>query len=67
MEVKQKHSLEIEKDGKLLQVVVDNDMPLGVIFDCLMEVKGWVVDRMVKAHQEEVEAASEKMAEEEKE
>lgn len=61
MEIKNKTYLEVEKDGKLMQVVIDPDMPLGLIFDCLMEVKGFAVDRMTKAHAEEQAAADENM------
>lgn len=61
MNILQKHSLEVEKDGKLIQLVVDNDMPLGLLFDALMELKGYVVDRMTAAHKEEAEAAAEAM------
>jgi hypothetical protein len=70
MNILQKHSLEVEKDGKLIQLVVDNDMPLGLLFDAVMEIKGYLVDRMTEAHKEEAEAAAEAMGdnvEEEKE
>jgi len=62
MQIKQKTYIEVEKDGKILQVVLDADMPMGSIFDALMEIKGYVVDRMEKAHKEELEMAEEKMA-----
>ena len=62
MEIKNKTYLEIEKDGKLVQLVIDADMPLGLIFDALMEFKGFCVDKMVAAHAEEASAAEEQMA-----
>ncbi len=34
-------------------VFVENDMPIGVFHDFIMELKGLMVDRMVKAHQEQ--------------
>lgn len=66
MEIKQKTFIETEKDGKLVQLVVDNDMPLGILFDALMELKGYVVERMVKAQKEEKAEAKKQMPTEEK-
>lgn len=63
MEVKQKTYLEVEKDGKQVQLIVEKDMPLGILFDALMEMKGHVVDLMSKAQKAE-EAQSEKEEEE---
>lgn len=37
------------------KVYVDNDMPIGAFHDFLMEMKGLMVERMVKAHAEQVE------------
>lgn len=65
MELKQKTYLEVEKGGKVVQLVVDQDMPLGLLFDALMAYKGYVVDRMTKAHKEEEEAAEKNMPVEE--
>lgn len=39
--------------GKAL-IFVENEMPIGVFHDFLMQVKGAMVERMVKAHQEQV-------------
>lgn len=39
------------------QVFVESDMAIGVFHDFLMALKGLMVDRMVKAHQEQVEQA----------
>lgn len=61
MEIKSKTYLEVEKDGKLVQLVIDADMPVGLIFDCLMEFKGFCVEKMVKSHQEEQAEANEKI------
>ena len=36
---------------------VDKDMPIGVFHDFLMEIKGLMVDRMVIAHQEQLQQA----------
>lgn len=41
-------------DGKAT-IFVDNDMPIGVFHDFLMEIKGTMVDRMVAAHKEQIE------------
>lgn len=61
MEIKQKSYIEVEKDGKLVQIVVDADTPLGLIFDALMEAKSWVVQKMLNAHSEEEAEAERQM------
>ncbi len=35
-------------------IFVENDMPIGVFHDFLMLIKGAMVEKMVKAHQEHV-------------
>jgi hypothetical protein len=40
------------------EIFVDNAMPIGVFHDFLMQMKGLMVDRMVKAHNEQVEQAA---------
>lgn len=62
MELKQKTLLSVEKDGKVVELYVPTDMPLGLLFDCLMEFKGYCADRMAKAHQQEMEEAESKMS-----
>ena len=64
MELKQKTYLEVEKGGKLVQVVVDQDMPLGLLFDALMEFKGFAVEKMAIAHKQEEAEADKKMGDE---
>lgn len=39
--------------GKAL-IFVENELPIGVFHDFLMQVKGAMVERMIKAHQEQV-------------
>lgn len=39
------------------KIYVENDMPIGVFHDFLMELKGLMVDRMVSAHQEQLAQA----------
>ena len=34
---------------------VENDLPIGVFHDFLMELKGMMVERMVAAHKEQIE------------
>lgn len=46
----------VSKDGKVI-VYCDADTPLGILHDHLMELKGTVVDRMLSAQKEEVEAS----------
>ena len=62
MEIKQKTYLEVEKNGSVVQLVINPNMPLGSIFDALMELKGYVCDRMIKAHQDEAAEAERMMA-----
>jgi len=61
MKISQKSFLEVEKDGKIVQLVVDSDLSLGLIFDSLMELKGYVCDRMLSAHKEEQQEAERQM------
>lgn len=35
------------------KIFVENDMPIGVFHDFLMELKGLMVDRMIAAHKEQ--------------
>jgi hypothetical protein len=65
MKIFQKSYIEVEKDGKLVQLVVPSDLSLGLIFDALMELKGYVCERMVSAHKEEAEEAERQMGVEE--
>jgi len=44
------------KCGKA-KIFVENDMPIGIFHDFLMEIKGLMVDRMVAAHKEQEEQA----------
>lgn len=61
MEIKNKVTFEYEKDGKVVKLLCDNDSPLGLIFDALMEFKGYCVERMAKSHEDETKEAEEKM------
>lgn len=61
MEIQQKTYLVVEKGGKKAELVVDQDMPLGLLFDCLMEMKGFAVERMAQSQREEEKEAAEKM------
>ncbi len=36
------------------KIFVEQDMPIGVFHDFLMEIKGLMVERMVAAHQQQV-------------
>ncbi len=61
--LKQKSVLEVKIDEKLVcEIYVNNDCPLGLLHDGLMQAKGWVVERMVAAQKEE-EAVSESIKE----
>lgn len=40
-----------------ISVSVDSNMPIGEFHDFLMQIKGLMVERMVKAHQEQIKEA----------
>ena len=44
------------KCGKA-KIFVENDMPIGIFHDFLMELKGHMVERMIAAHKEQLEQA----------
>lgn len=39
------------------KIFVENEMPIGIFHDFLMQLKGLMVERMVTAHQEQVQQA----------
>lgn len=51
----QKSMQSFQSDCGKAKVFVENDMPIGVFHDFLMELKGMMVDRMVLAHKEQQE------------
>lgn len=51
--LKQTPNQKFESDCKKAFIYVDNDMPLGSFHDFLMNVKGHMVDLMIKAQKEE--------------
>lgn len=59
--IKQKTTLEVVLEGKTYQLLCDSDSPLGCLHDALMQMKGWTVDRMIKAQREEETSANEKI------
>ena len=61
MDIQNKTYLSVEKGGKVVQVVLDQDMPLGLLFDALMELKGFAVDRMVESQKAEQAEAEKKL------
>lgn len=44
---------EFESQCGKAKMYIDNTMPIGVFHDFLMEIKGLMVERMVKAHKEQ--------------
>ena len=62
--LKMKSMLEVEIAGNTYQLYCNTDSPLGNLHDALMQMKGWAVDRMVKAQKEEQEAADAQIKEE---
>lgn len=65
MNIVQHTKLKVEKDGKEVVLDVAPDMPLGLLFDALMELKGYIVERMVSSHKEEEKASEEQKQKEE--
>lgn len=63
MKIVQKTYLVEEVEGKEIALVFESDTPVGALFDATMKFKGFCVDRMVKAHKEELEEAEKKMCE----
>lgn len=61
MEIQSKTYLVVEKGDQKFQLVLNSDAPLGLVFDALMEMKGFVVDKMVASQKEEEKEAEEKM------
>jgi len=66
--LKQKSCLEVKIEDKLVcEIYVNNDCPLGLLHDGLMQAKGWVVNRMVSAQKEEEDVTEEVKKNEEEE
>ena len=53
--IKQATMFEFVKENKKVNIIFDSDTPAGVLHDCLMEAKGYVVERMIQAQKEEIE------------
>lgn len=53
--ISQKATTQFESDCKRAKVIIDNDMPAGSIHDFLLQLKGHVVDAMVKNQKDEEE------------
>ena len=54
----QKALQQFESSCGKAKILVENDMPIGIFHDFLMEMKGLMVDRMVAAHKEQAEQAA---------
>jgi len=54
--IKQKTILEVKIGDRLYEFCVAPDSPLGEIHDAIMQIKGAIVDRMVKSFNDEKEA-----------
>lgn len=52
--MQQKPTTQFTSECGLAKVFVENEMPIGVFHDFLMQIKGAMVDRMIKAHQEQL-------------
>jgi len=61
MKLNAKTHIVVEKGNKVFELVTDNDASLGLLFDALMEMKGYVVERMASHQKQEEAEAEEKM------
>ena len=61
MDIQNKTYLSVEKGSKKVIIELDQDMPLGLLFDALMELKGFAVDRMVESQKAEQAEAEKKL------
>ncbi len=52
---KQQSIAEFERNGHKLVITCNQEMPLGLLHDFLLEAKYWVVERMVAVQKEEEE------------
>jgi predicted glycosyltransferase len=52
---KQQSVAEFEKNGHKVVITCNQEMPLGLLHDILLEAKHWVVDRMIAVQKEEEE------------
>jgi hypothetical protein len=66
IKMKNKSMQSFESECGKAKVFVENDMPIGVFHDFLMEMKGLMVDRMVAAHKEQQALADAQREESEK-
>ena len=55
--IKQRTVLEIKIGERLYELFCQGDSPLGELHDALMQMKGYVVDRMIAEHQKESDQA----------
>lgn len=67
MELRPKTHIVVEQGGKTFEFVCDNDAPLGLLFDVLMQIKAYAIDRMVTNQKQEEQEAEEKMGEQKQE
>lgn len=51
--VNQTQLVQFASEDKKIKILCETDTPLGAFHDYLMQVKGYVVDRMVAAQKEE--------------
>jgi hypothetical protein len=57
--IKQKTVLEVVVGERKYELLCGADSPLGDLHDALMQMKGYCIERMVKAHEEEKKIAEE--------
>lgn len=55
--MKQQPTQQFVSECERAKIFVENEMPIGIFHDFLMELKGMMVDRMVAAHKEQQELA----------
>lgn len=55
--IKQKTVLEVKIGERVYELSCAADSPLGELHDALMQMKGFCVDRMIQAHEQEKKQA----------
>jgi len=55
--IKRQTVLEVKVEGRVYSLVLDGDSPLGEAHDAVMQIKGFLVERMVQEYEAEKQAS----------
>lgn len=61
--IKQQTVLEVKVNERIYQLFLASDTPLGEAHDAIMQMKGYIVDRMVAAQKEQEDEVKRQQAE----